>query len=163
MDPPVENERWKNYQVSRPCDAYGNQTNHLSNDPGGACMWRGSVDVEDLALGFPSVEKTPPYGRKSKIQHTRHHRVFRASSNIMSRVLSSPVAYEFGNRFYGNFGNGCYDGCGVLDTHENQCDDFIGVASTSSMSIDNNFGVPCTEAQWLACPITHCPALGNVT
>lgn len=161
------NECWSSsHMLPQPCYVYGNNFNHFNDDPGGACSWNGSVDVEDLAqlFSYRTNNKIVAYDElssSSKIQPTKHHRVFRRPINSATKqynTVDSPYA-TYSNQSYMNV-------CGSFNSPTiDQPDDFIGVATTNTVNTNTNplsDGIPCTEAQWLNCSITNCPFFDSV-
>ncbi|KAK0094982.1 hypothetical protein PV326_009483 [Microctonus aethiopoides] len=162
------NECWSSsHMLSQPRYVYGNNFNHFNDDPGGACSWNGSVDVEDLAqlFSYRTNNKIVAYDElsssSSKIQPTKHHRVFRRPINSTTRQ------YNTVDSAYATYSNqSCMNVCGSFNPLTiDQPDDFIGIATTNTINTNTNplsNGIPCTEAQWLNCSITNCPFFDSV-
>ncbi|XP_011306728.1 hypoxia-inducible factor 1-alpha-like [Fopius arisanus] len=100
-----------------------------------------SIDVEDLASVFGNTVKNNSH---PKIQHSRHHRVFRPNQ------ISRSPAYQRVQPERFNCSSDCYEFSSIYDNY-NCNGNFSG-------GIQQSFGIPCTEAQWLACPVNDCPA-----
>lgn len=105
-----------------------------------------SIDVEDLAKVFSNGLNRHS---EPKIQHSRHHRVFRGNFNQISRSPYQQVQRDFNCR------SDCSDFCPIYENYSN-CGDFNG-------GLPHGFGIPCTEAQWLACPVNNCPVFEQGT
>lgn len=124
-----------------------------------------TIDVEDLANVFaPSSSLKIPYNDEPRVHHSANHRVFRGSFNQQqSRSIVPYQCSQQQQQVTNCLDNDCWNNCPSSSPqyHQQNVDyhnQNINYHESNKLSF-----YPCTETQWLNCPVTNCPVYSSTS